>query len=164
MIELTTDSADVLKALSKALAAEADGKKLKRDLAKEIRKAAEPAVSEAKGRIMGMRSAGLPKSGPPLRTAIAREVKAEARLSGFTAGARVKAKKRKMPRGFDNAPKRTNRAAGWRHPLWGRGEYVHQVGRPDWFDDSMANNAQKYRAAVLAAMEDAARRIAQRAR
>lgn len=154
---------DDLAGLTRALRSAEDGKKLRRDLAKEIRKALSPAVAEAKAGVMSMDSAGS-GGGEPLRPAIAAQVKAQARLSGRSAGAKVRVRKRGMPRGFDNAPRRTNRAKGWRHPVFGdRDTWVHQVGKPDWFDDPMRRGAPRYRAAVVRAMADTARRITRRA-
>jgi hypothetical protein len=161
MISVLVDSYD-LKKLVAVLRTEENGKLLRRDLAKNIRRALAPAVREAKAGIMAMASAGIPAEGEPLRAAIARQVKAEARLSGRSAGARVKAKKRGMPRGFVNAPKRTNRAKGWRHPVHGRDVWVHQIGRPDWFDGPMQRNKGEYRRAVIHAMGETARRISRR--
>ncbi len=159
MIRLSTD-VEGLHALTRALRAEEDGKRMRRDLTTRMRKALAPAVAEAKAGIMAMSSRGLPAEGPPLRTAIARQIKAEARLSGRMAGARVKAKKRSMPRGFANAPKRTNSGKGWRRRVYGRDVWVRPIGRPGWFDDPMQRNATQYRAAVLDAMEATAKRIA----
>jgi hypothetical protein len=159
VIEVRVDSSD-LRRLGLALRVEENGKQLRRDLTKEIRRALAPAVAEARAGIMAMGSSG-PSAGVPLRAAIARQVRAEARLSGRTPGARVKAKKRGMPRGFVNAPKRTNRAAGWRHPVYGHG-WAQQFGRPGWFDEPMQRNKGAYRAAVIKAMGDTARRVTRR--
>jgi len=160
VIEYRVDASD-LQRLTRALRSHEDGKALRRGLTKEIRGALAPAVAEAKSAILGMSSSGLSEGGS-LRTAIARQIKAEARLSGRSAGARVKAKKRGMPRGFANAPKRTNRAAGWRHPVYGRDAWVQQLGKPGWFDDSMQGNRAAYRAAVIQAMGNVARQITRR--
>lgn len=164
MIGLETDS-ESLRALGRSIRNEVDGKKLVRGLTKEIRQALQPAVAEAKSAILSMPSiGGLPsEGGEPLRASIARQIKAEARLSGKKAGARVKAKKRGMPRGFENAPKRTNRQAGWRHPVYGNPDnWVHQVGRPGWFDDTMRHQRPAMRRAVIRAMADSAERIARK--
>lgn len=158
MIKMSVDT-EALKTLGKALGQEADGKKLRRDLAKNMRQALAPAVAEAKAGIMSMSSGGLPHTGAPLRSAIARQVKAEARLTGRSTGARVKVKKRSMPRGFLNAPKRTNSHKGWRRQVYGRGVWVEQRGKPGWFDDPMKRSAPQARKAVLAAMNESARRI-----
>lgn len=158
MIELSADT-QALQALAKKLGAEADGKKLRRDLAKEMRGALAPAVAEAKSGILSMSSGGLPHDGPPLRAAIARQIRAEARLSGRATGARVRAKKKSLPREFKNAPKRTNSRKGWRRRIYGRDVWVQQKGEPGWFDDPMKRHRREYRAAVLSAMNSAAKRI-----
>ncbi len=158
-LNVTTEG---LQALGRALGAEADGKALRRDLAKDMRKALAPAVDAARSELMSMGSHGLPRQGEPLRRAVAKQIKAEARLSGRSTGARIKARKRGMPRGFDNAPKRLNSNKGWRRQVFGRGAWVQQMGRPGWFDDTVARDVARYRAAVVAAMEAAARRIAGR--
>lgn len=152
--------ADDLAALARSIRNEVDGKKLVRGLTADIRKALRPAVDEAKSSIMSMSSLGIPAEGEPLRSAIARQVKAEVRASGQKAGARVKARKRGMPRGFANAPKRTNRVAGWRHPVYGSADnWAHQIGKPNWFDDAMRRHHRGVRDAVVHAMAESARRI-----
>jgi hypothetical protein len=61
--------------------------------------------------------------------------------------------------------KRTNRASGWRHPVYGNREnWVHQRGKLEWFDRAFRGREGMYKQAVEQAMEDMARRIASRAR
>lgn len=148
-----------LKRLAAALQVEADGKRLRADLIKELRRAVDPAKEKAKSAVMGIHSSGL-THGKPLRATIASQVKSEVRVSGRLVGIRVRAKNRGMPRRFGQAPKRTN-ATGWRHPVFGRQTryWVHQIGKPGWFDDTLAEGRGEYRIAVHRAMEDAARRI-----
>ncbi|WP_432135146.1 hypothetical protein [Streptomyces sp. bgisy154] len=152
-----------LDALVAALRAEEDGKALRKDLAKNLREVLKPAAAEAKSAIMGMgSSAG--GTAPGLRSAIAKKIRPEVKLGGRWSGARVKAFKTKTVRGFPNAPKRTNSARGWRHPVYGNREvWVQQRGKVDWFDDAFQGRTNHYRQAVLDAMEDMARRIAERA-
>ncbi|MEU1602687.1 hypothetical protein [Micromonospora matsumotoense] len=159
MIELSTDQ-KALQALGKALKQEADGKKLRRDLARELRQSLEPAKSEVRSSLMSMQSGGLPVSGPPLRTAVLKGLKAEARLAGRSTGARLRIKRTPGVRGFANAPKRLNRPGGWRHKVFGRDVWVQQEGQPGYFDKTIKNNAAKYRRAVIEVMEKTARRIA----
>ncbi|MGC9538499.1 hypothetical protein [Streptomyces sp. UG1] len=152
-------------ALVRAIRAEEDGKQLRKDLAKNMREALKPAAAEAKSSIMAMPSLGIMPTAPALRTAIARKIRPEVKLGGRWSGARVKAFKTKNVRGFPNAPKRTNRAGGWRHPVFGNREnWVTQQGKIDWFDDSFKGREGLYKQAVEQAMEDMARRIADRAR
>lgn len=151
-----------LKRLAAALSIEADGKKLRADLIKNLREAVKPAVTKTKGEILSMHSSGL-SHGEPLRAAIARQIKPEVRVSGKLVGVRVRAKNRGMPRGFGQAPKRTN-ASGWRHPVYGKahgGIWVHQIGKPGWFERPLEEGRREYRVAVKRAMDEAARRITQ---
>lgn len=165
MIPVRVDASD-LEDLARALKYEQDGREMRRDLLRNLKAAIKPAEAEAKAGIMAMGSAGL-TGGRSLRAAIASQIKSEARLSGRTAGVRVKARKRGMPRGFANAPKRTNSAKGWRHPTFrrdasGSALWVHQVGRPGWFDTPMHAHSLQYREAVHQALESTARRLTRR--
>ncbi|MFE1749006.1 hypothetical protein ACFW88_00370 [Streptomyces anandii] len=161
---LGVETHDGLAALVRAIRAEEDGKQLRKELARDMREALKPGAAEAKSQIMSMSSAGLPTS-PALRSSIARKIRPEVKLGGRWSGARVKAFKTKNVRGFPNAPKRTNRAGGWRHPVFGSREvWVQQRGKVDWFDRSFQGHEAQYKAAVEAAMENMARRIAERAR
>ncbi len=158
MIEMSAEARS-LRDLGRALKGEADGKKLRRDLSKELRDAMGPAVSSLRGNIAGMSSQGR-RVGAPLRSSIARQIKAEARLSGRSTGVRVKATKKRMPRGFENAPKRTNSDKGWRRMVFGDQDvWVEQVGKPGWFDDEMPQHAGEARAACERAMRKAIARI-----
>lgn len=153
-----------LDSLVRALREEEDGKQLRKDLAKNMREALKPGAVEAKSSIMAMSTAGMGTS-PALRPAIARKIRPEVKLGGRWSGARVKAFKTKNVRGFPNAPKRTNRASGWRHPVWGNREvWVQQHGKIDWFDRAFQGREGEYQRAVVNAMEEMARRIASRVR
>lgn len=167
-------TADDLKDVATALKYEEDGLRLRRALAKELRQAVDPAVTEAKAGIMAMGSHGLSREGEPLRAAIARQVRAQALMSGKRAGVRVRVSKKGMPRGFVDAPKRTNRK-GWRHPVPRRlpkgvhgpveaPTWVTQVGAPGWFDDPMQARRSEYRRAVERVITDTAERIRRGAR
>lgn len=162
---LGVETHEGLAALTRAIRAEEDGKALRKELAKNMREVLKPAAAEAKSSIMAMPSSGIMPTAPALRTSIARKIRPEVKLGGHWSGARVKAFKTKNIRGFPNAPKRTNRASGWRHPVWGnRDQWVQQHGKIEWFDRAFEGRANTYRGAVEQAMEDMARRIAARAR
>ncbi|MBZ3918202.1 hypothetical protein [Streptomyces acidiscabies] len=152
-----------LAALTRAIRAEEDGKQLRKELARDMRDALKPGAAEAKSSVMSIASAGLPTS-PALRSSVAKKIRPEVKLGGRWSGARVKAFKTRNVRNFPNAPKRLNRAGGWRHPVYGNREvWVQQHGKVDWFDRAFEGREGQYRAAVEAAMENMARRIAQRA-
>lgn len=160
-------TSDDLTHLARILKEEEDGKKLRRELAASLRKASEPVRDAARSAILSMESGGLPHEGEPLRQAIADRVVAEARLSGRSTGATVKAKRLKT--GFIHAPRRTN-APKFRHPVFKRttaagveiNVWVEQVGKPRWFDDEMDKNRQRWREGVLEAMNSMAERIARK--
>lgn len=160
---LRVETHEGLAALVRAIRAEEDGKQLRKELARNMRDVLKPAAAEAKSAIMSMPSGGLMPSAPALRPAIAKRIRPEVKLGGRWSGARVKAFKTKNIRNFPNAPKRTNRASGWRHPVFGnRDNWVTQHGKLEWFDRAFQGREGTYRAAVEQAMEDMARRIADR--
>ncbi|WP_460067393.1 hypothetical protein [Streptomyces sp. YKOK-I1] len=160
---LGVETHEGLVALTRAIRAEEDGKALRKELAANMREALKPGAAEAKSSIMAMSSAGLPTA-PALRSSVARKIRPEVKLGGRWSGARVKAFKTKNVRNFPNAPRRLNRARGWRHPVFGNREvWVQQHGKVDWFDRSFQGREGTYKAAVEAAMENMARRIAARA-
>lgn len=154
-------SVEGIQALGRALSAEADGKALRKELAKNMRTALNPAAELAKNGIMSMRSDGHGPGGPGLRQAIAKKIRPEVKLGGRWTGARVKSKKTPNIRGFRNAPKRTQRPGGWRTTSW-NGSWRTQIGKFEWFDRAMTGRDEVYRQAVHEAMEAMARRIAER--
>ena len=164
MIELSVEQ-QALNALARALNEEADGKKLRRELAANMRKAIEPAMSEVRSNLMSMSTGGVQSAGPPLRTEVLRSMKAEARLTGRQTGARIRMRKAHGARGFALAGRRLNRAKGWLHEVFGRsGSEVRQYGEPDYFDRPTVERRAHYRQAVLDAMNAMARRIKSRVR
>lgn len=180
-VELRVDMSS-LKRIVYAIAGEENSGQLKRDLARNLRKAAEPAVADSKRAILSMRSS-TPHQGESLRSSIAQKVRASTRFSGDAAGVKVSAAWG-GPRGFRTSARRTNRAAGWRHPLFGRWESsgrhkrlkdgsrvlispprtvaVVQHGKPEWFEGPLREHREQYQQAILEAMEDMAERIARR--
>jgi hypothetical protein len=165
-VDLRVDTRAALAALTEAVRAEEDGKALRKELAQSLRDVLKPAAAEAKGAIMAMSSSGPGSPAPALRSSVARKIRPEVKLGGRWSGARVKAGKLAPGvRGFRNAPKRTNRAAGWRHLTFGRPDsWVTQHGRTGWFDHAFEGQEARYRAAVHQAMEAMAARLAARAR
>lgn len=159
MIEIQADQR-TFNALARALAAEAGGDALRRDLAADLREELAPAVSEVRSRLLASGSGGLPH-GEPLLPAIAAGVKVDVRVGKRAARARIRASKRGMPRDFVNAPKRFNERS-FRHHVFGREGWVEQVGAPGWFDDPLHDRQGKYRRAVERAMERCVRRITRR--
>jgi len=159
-VELVVDSGE-LKQFARLLQAEADPKRLRRELAKELRGALAPAVVEAKGAVTSLPHSSSSRATPALGPSIARQIRAEVRLSGRSTGARVKARKLRNVRDFPNAPKLTNRDH-WRRRVFGSDTWTTQTGKPGWFDDSMRGREHQYRAAVMSVINAWAARIARR--
>jgi hypothetical protein len=140
-----------------------DGRKLRADLGTALRRAQEPIRDKARGEIKAMPSAGLRKSGPPLRAAIAREVRSEVKLEGNGAGARLIAGNGSMPRNFKHAPARTVASRGWRHPVFGHMDrWVTQQGKRGWFYRPQREGEKEYREAILKVLAEFATKIARR--
>lgn len=153
-------SMEGLDQLVRAIRAEDDGKVLRKELAASLRQALKPAAAEARSGIMSM-SAVMTES-PALRSSIAKRIRPEIKLGGRWTGARVRARKTRGIRDFANAPKRTQRANGWRTQIFGSGVWRVQHGKVQWFDRAMSPNSPAYKKAVAEAMEAMARRIANR--
>lgn len=143
-----------------ALRAEADGKDLDRDLARNLRTALEPARDAARAAIMAMPSKS--QVVPSLRAAVAEATVTSVRLSGQRPGVAIRTGKTGMPRGFTNAPQRLNRAKGWRHPVRGTDRWVTQVGAPGWFDDTIEPFKTEATQAAGEALDAVAHRIDER--
>lgn len=171
MIDLTAEQA-ALEGLATALRYEEDGKALRKDLARELRAAVEPAIPVIKAGVMAMtRTAGGAAVSPSLTTTVASKVRIGTRLTGDRAGVRVSIGRSGMPRGFANAPKRINSAKGWRHPVPRRGKggsvsepvWVTQKGVPGYFDRPLEDRRDEMRAAVVKAVQEMSERVARRA-
>lgn len=158
-LELTPQN---LRAISNALKAEEDGKELRKELTRNMREALKPGAVQAKSNIMSMASA-TPHGGPALKSSIARRIRPEVRISGKFPGAKIKAFKTPNLRGFANAAKRTNRASGWRHPVYGNREvWIQQTGKVKWFDHAFEGRRNQYEHAVKSALADMVNRISSR--
>lgn len=168
VVEVTVQQSRLTE-LAARLSKEADGARLRLELARNLRIAVAPAVAEVKSGAMKIKRSSSNGSRPSkknqvadsdvsLGAAIARGVTTQVRMKGKAAGVSVKARKSGMPRGFANAPKRIN-AQKFRHPIFGSDRWVEQVGAPGFFDHPLQRDHVAYRAACVRAMEDMAKRI-----
>jgi hypothetical protein len=163
-IELTADQ-ESLRNVGRALKQEADGKKLKKELAANLKQVLEPVAEQARSNLMSIGTAGLAHGGSPLRTAIASQMKPAVRFSGRQTGVALRVRRKNMPRGFTNAPKALSTPKGWRHPVFDSDRWVQQVTVPsEWFDRAARAGHQPAKQAVHAAVESMAQRIADRAK
>lgn len=162
MIELDSDIKEKMASLRQAMAQAADGKILKRELAKRLRGIMNPLVTQQRNRVLGIPSKG--HAGPSMRQAIARQTKAATRWSGKSMGVSVIQRARSMPRDFAMAGRMFNREEGW-HPKSLGGEVLHQQVRPtQWFDQGTADRRQDAGRQVLAALEETAAKIGRTAK
>jgi hypothetical protein len=151
-----------LQALGRALAAESDGKALKRDLAKQLRQVIQPLRAQVLRRLMSI--GGSTHSGSGLRESVGRQTRAGVRFSGKNTGVNLVQRSRGMPRNFPMAGRALNREEGWTPTSLG-GTKVHQQATPvEWFDEPAQQSTDEARRAVKQALEDMAQRIANRAR
>lgn len=152
-----------LRRVVRALKKESDGKQLARDLVAELKVVAEPALAAVKASIMSMPSHA--EVQPGLRASIARQTKMSVRTTGRRPGVSIYTKKTGMPRGFSKAPKYTNRPQGWRHKVFGHVDrWVHQTGKPGWFDDTLKPFREPGKEAASRALHAVARRIEERSK
>lgn len=142
-----------------ALKTEADGKKLRTQLTKELKAVIKPAQEKAQRNIQAMPSQDA-KYGD-MRESISAAIKISVRTTGRNTGVMVVANKGKYPRKFNNAAAQFNRA-GWRHPVFGNTQvWVTQVGKPGYFDSIMGDKPE-YLEAVRSCLQAMADSIAAR--
>jgi hypothetical protein len=163
VIELSVDQQrDAMKAVARAMAAESDGKALKRDLAKRLRSIMDPLKVQVTQRLMQIPTTG--HEGESLRQAVKRQVRAATRFSGRNTGVSLTQRARSMPRSFQYAGRALNRPEGWQ-PISLGGATLHQEARPvEWFDEPTSRSAEKAKREVTEALADMARRIADRSK
>jgi hypothetical protein len=159
VIEMDSDIKEKMGILKKAMAEAADGKVLKRELAKELRGLMNPLVAEQRRRVLALPSHG-ESHGQSMRQAIARQTKAATRWSGRNMGVQVVQRARSMPRDFRYAGRLFNRQEGWNPQTLG-GETIHQQMRPaGWFDDPTTGKRPEIAHRIHEALERTAVKIA----
>jgi hypothetical protein len=147
--------------------------KLKRELRRNFKAAAEPVLGDVEQSILLMPS----HHGGTLRREVAKTV--VLRTSFSSAGVRVQIDSlgSRMPPGKGTLPHHLDSGEGWNHPVYGsaRAEaesvalqkahgkgfghgrawtWVKQYGKPGWFERPIADNARAFRDAALKAIDD----------
>lgn len=147
-----------MRRLGLAMKVHSDGKTLKKDISKRLRKIVGPLAKEQKLRVRRLPSKGHP--GASMRQAVARQIRAATRWSGKDVGVSVIQRARGMPRDFNMAGRAFNREEGW-HPTTLGGEAIHQQAIPTgWFDDVTVGVRPEATREIRAAMDDLAGKIA----
>lgn len=154
---------DALPVLAKAMRAEADGKQLRKELIAEMRTALAPGVSAVQSKLRAIPRSATDTASPALGIYLASRVRTQVRLSGKSAGVKIRIPQTPQLRGFRFAARRLNRDA-WRHPVFGNRENWVEQQSPiqGFFDDTLRPDRAKMRGAVIHAMNKMAFRIAHR--
>lgn len=163
-VAVAVPSAEVarLLAVKTAMAAEADGKRLRLDLIRDLKVAVQPAQGQVKAQLRSWPSSSSATVSPALGSYLAGQVTSQVRMTTRKAGVAIRIKKTPDLRNFRFASRMLNRAS-WRHPVFGRATWVTQTSaNPGFFDTTLAAGKAEYRAAVLAAITAMEQRIAAR--
>lgn len=148
-MEVRLSDNDDLRAVTRALGQAANGKELKAQLRKNLRRELAPMVADVK---QGWRSApsgrgGARRRGGSLRGQLARATRGEVRISGQEAGVRIRTDGRRMPNQAKSLPtlaEGTKRP--WRHPVYGdQDTWVAQQPFPRFYRAVRPNEASARR-------------------
>ena len=135
-MQITLHDTGDLKRLNRALGQVAGGQQLRRELSGGLRDVLRPYVPRLRAAYRaGPSTRGSSRRrGGSLRGLLARSVRVEVRLSGRTAGARIRADGRRMPDGMRAIPRYWEGGGRWRHPVFGDREvWVTQPGHPTFY-------------------------------
>jgi len=161
VVEITGDGRE-LQALARLMRKESDGAALRKDLAANLRVAVEPGVSAVQGRLRSIPHTSAAEPSPAMGTYLAARVKPQVRFSGRKTGVAIRIAKTPRLRGFAFASRRLDRGS-WRHPVFGHDVWVEQQSPiPGYFEDTLAEGRERYRAAVLEALSKMSRRLTAR--
>lgn len=157
-----------LRRLTMALLEEAEGSRMRLDLRRNLRVAAEPVLEAVRASILTMPSKGTPAlvrsheyRGGSLRAAIAGATRIHTQLGRRAAGVEIISHNTGIPRNFKGAARKLNSPKPWRHPVFGnRRNWVEQRSRrPRWFVDPILAGREGFTAAAGKAMDGVAGRI-----
>lgn len=155
--------------LRQAMAREADGKALRKDLIKDLRSAALPGVPKLQAAVRELPDVNPVQYQPRLRESVAKATKVAVALGGRYPGVKFSVAGAPKVRGFRMAGRRLNKPEGWKHPVFGEASggkaerpWVVQVGNTGerWFEPTILRDRDQYREAVRKAIDAMARRIA----
>lgn len=161
-MQVQVKDAGDLRAVSRALRQHADGKELRKQLARQLRSEIRLLGDDVKAAWRSAPSRGGRRVGRPgLRALLARSTRGQVRLSGREAGITIRTDGRRMPAGMRSLPtyaEGTKRP--WRHPVRGdRDVWVRQRPFPQFYQ-AVAPDEARARRAVERAVQDVFRQIA----
>jgi hypothetical protein len=154
-----------LKAVTRQLRAQADGKELVKELRTGLRGVMNPIRDEVKAAYRAGPSAKgkAGRRGGSLRGALTRATRVEVRTTGRLAGVRLRVDGRKMPDQMKSLPAyREGYKRPWRHPVYGdRDVWVSQPARPV-FDRTVEPHEADAARAVEAVLDGIRRKLESR--
>lgn len=154
--------ADDLVELTRSLRGLENGKDLRKQLRKDITKAAKPMVPAIRAKVKGLPSKGESegRDRPGLRVSIAKATRLQVQMSGRYAGVTVRVDPKKMPPGMHNLPAYLEGGPGferWRHPVYGNTDaWVTQRPHPYFY--AIATHAEPHIKRAVADAVDSIRR------
>lgn len=160
VVLIENDLGTVMRTMGRAFKQAEDGKVLKRELSKRIRKLGAPLAAEQRARVRSLPSS---RGGRPgLRQAVARQTRVATRWSGRNAGVSIIQRARSMPRGFNMAGRMLNRGE-WHPSAFGAAPVTQHVRPTGWFDQPVLEARPLIGRQVREAIEDTAAKIARSA-
>jgi len=135
---------------------------LRRNMRERLTAEAEPLVRKTKESILTMRAKSQART---FRGEIANTVSSRVRAGGSRVTIEIRADGRMMPPGMTLLPGWTDLARGWGHPVFAHGtnrrkwHWVHQTGKPGWFERPLLESRTNLKAAVQAAIDDTTRKL-----
>jgi hypothetical protein len=141
---------------------------LTRKMRANIRKEANPVIADLRRAVMSVQVASLPpndrggRGRPDRDTGLRRRVASALTTSVTAKGVRIVVSARRVGNYGAALPKYLDASLPkyqiWRHPVFGRGVWVAQRGQP-WFFETIMRHATDFRKAVLAALDETARKL-----
>jgi hypothetical protein len=169
--QVTGSGVDSMKLLAARLK-DADPK-LKRELRRRFKDAAEPVAGDVEQSILLMPS----RHDGTLRREVAKTISLRTMFTISGVRVQIDSLGQKMPEGKGTLPHHLDSDKGWEHPVFGRPEpeaesvalqklhgkgfghgrawtWRHQFGKPGWFEKPIIDNAREFRNAALAAIAE----------
>jgi hypothetical protein len=164
MVVSASVQSDDLAALMRSLRRAENGRELRKQLRRDLRGAAKPAIPAIRSKVKSLPSRGESKrrGRPPLRRSVARATRLQMTARNNFVGVTVRVDPKKMPPGMHNLPaylEGRDPFHRWRHPVFGDTDtWVQQRSRP-YFYDTMRRFTPDAERAIAQAAESIQRQI-----
>jgi hypothetical protein len=155
MMSVQVTGAEDLRALTRRVRTASNPKQVRKDLTKGLRLGTKPAVAAVKTAANSLPATGRKSTG--LRRRMASATGAQIRLTGATAGVRVRISRARM--GDQASLPRVTNDGRWRHPVYGTNTWVTQTSQRGWFDGANRSKAREVRASLQQVADDIEKKI-----